>query len=128
MLDHWSTAEGGEADLVKLTPAGRLDRSFAGRGYRAFPVGDPIGLFAHKDRLAIVSQRDDFAGPAQVRAVRLGGSLIRGYRGAAPVETKGDGKEQLAAAQQPDGRLVLVGDVHAKGETGGTRLDLLGLR
>jgi hypothetical protein len=63
-----------------------------------------------------------------VRAVRLDGSLVRGYRGTAPVETKGDGKEQLAAAQQPDGRLVLVGDLHANDESGGTRLDLLGLR
>ncbi|HJZ37034.1 MAG TPA: hypothetical protein VJ204_12270 [Solirubrobacterales bacterium] len=128
VLDHWSTAEGEESDLVKLTPAGRLDRTFAGRGYRAFPVGISIGLFAHRERLAIVSQRDYFAGPAQVRAVRLDGSLVRGYRGTAAVDTKGEGKERLAAAQQPDGRLVLVGDLHANDGSGGTRLRLLGLR
>jgi hypothetical protein len=87
-----------------------------------------IGLFAHRNRLAIVSQRDYFDGPAQVRAVRLDGSLVGGYRGTAAVETKGEGKERLAAAQQPDGRLVIVGDLHANDGSGGTRLRLLGLR
>jgi hypothetical protein len=76
----------------------------------------------------IVSQRDYFAGPAQVRVVRLDGSLDRSYRGTAAFETGGEGHERLPAAQQPDGRLVLVGGRPASGESGGARLDILAVR
>jgi uncharacterized delta-60 repeat protein len=44
VLTHWATAAGEGIDLVKVNAAGRLDRSFEGRGYRPVNVGTSIDL------------------------------------------------------------------------------------
>jgi uncharacterized delta-60 repeat protein len=130
VIAHSATAGGEATDLVKVDAAGRLDRSFAGGGHRRVPIGDSaIALFARGGRLLVVGQEGYFQGPAQVRAFRLDGAPDRSYRqGATLVAGGNEGSAHIVAAQQPDGRLVLVGEQRPAREAEGSRLELLGLR
>jgi uncharacterized delta-60 repeat protein len=128
-LTHWATAASEGTDLVKVNAAGRLDRSFAGRGYRPVRVGTSIELFVRGERLVVVGQRGHFSGPAQVRAFRLDGAVDRSFRSGATVVAGGhQGVARVSAALQPGGRLVVAGERRAKKEIEGSRLELLGLR
>ena len=105
--------------------AGRLDRSFAGRGYRPVDVGTSIALFVRGERLEVVGQRGYFRGPSQVRAFRLDGAV----RSHVTVVAGGQqGVARLSAALQPGGRLLVTAERRAKREIDGSRLELLRLR
>jgi hypothetical protein len=127
VLDDWVTTRGEGIDLVKVTGAGRLDRSFAGRGYRPVALGITIGLFAQGNRLLALGLRN-FHGPSRVRAFRLDGRVDRSFESPPAVVAGGYvGSGLVAAAQQPGGRVVLVGE--GPGGTNSRRapLELLGL-
>jgi uncharacterized delta-60 repeat protein len=131
VLDHWKGPRIGEGNsLVKVSAAGRLDRTFAGHGYRAVRVGSPITLFARAGRLMVVGQKSLTSGPAQVREFRLDGSATRSYGGGDRALVAGGSgfTARLSAALQPGGRLVVAGEPRAKREFDGSRLELLGLR
>jgi uncharacterized delta-60 repeat protein len=130
VLAHGVTEEGELTALVKLDLGGRLDRSFAGRGWRKAQLGgNSVALFARGDRLLAVGQQGYFTGPSTVREFRLDGTEDRSYKARASVFAGGrKGVARLSAAMQADGRLVLVGEKRAKLESEGSRLELLGLR
>jgi uncharacterized delta-60 repeat protein len=130
VLDHGVTKEGELTDLLKLTLAGRLDRSFAGRGWRKAQIGgSSVALFARGGRLLAVGQHGYFEGPATVHAFRLDGAQVRSYKASATVRAGGRrGSARLSATMQPGGRLVLAGEQRLDRESEGTRLELLGLR
>ena len=130
VLDHGVTGEGELTDLLKLTLAGRLDRSFAGRGWRKVQIGgNSVALFARGSSLLAVGQHGYFEGPSTVHAFGLDGREVRSYKAGASVRAGGRrGGARLSAAMQPGGRLVLVGEQRPKRESEGTRLELLGLR
>ena len=128
-LAHWATAAGEGTDLIKVNAAGRLDRSFAGRGYRPVRVGTSIELFIRGQRLVVVGQRGFFSGSAQVRAFRLDGAVDRSFQSGATVVAGGpQSGARVSAVLQPGGRLVVAGELRAKKEIRGSRLELLGLR
>ena len=57
VLDHGVGAGGEGSDLIKVDPAGRLDRSFARRGWRKVQIGgNSVALFARGSRLLAVGQ------------------------------------------------------------------------
>jgi hypothetical protein len=129
VLTHWATAAGEGIDLVKVNAAGRLDRSFEGRGYRPVNVGTSIDLFVRRGRLVVVGQRGYYSGPSQVRTFRLDGTIDRSFRSGTAVVAGGhQGVARLSAALQPGGRLVVADERRAKKEIEGSRLELLGLR
>jgi uncharacterized delta-60 repeat protein len=125
-----SSGTGETVNLIKVDTAGRLDRSFAGRGYRrALTYGLPIALFARGPRLLVVGQKGFVESSVQVRAFDLDGAVDRSYRqGATVVAASNEWEAAFRAAQEPDGRLVLVGQRAGQKELQGTRLELLGLR
>lgn len=126
----YSSRAGEIVNLIKVDAAGELDRSFAGRGYRrALTYGVPIALFGRGSRLLVVGQKGFVESSVQVRAFDLDGAVDRSYRQGATVEKASNEWEAASrAAQEPDGRLVLVGQRAAQKEPQGTRLELLGLR
>lgn len=130
VLDQTVTRHGEGAILIKVDGAGRLDRSFAGHGYRQVLAGGvPTALFARGTRLLVVGRQGYVEGSARVRAFDLDGKVDRSYRqGATLVDAANEWEAQLKAAQEPDGRLVLVGQRAPQKEIEGTRLELLGLR
>lgn len=125
-----SSGTGETVNLIKVDTAGRLDRSFAGRGYRrALTYGLPIALFARGTHLLVVGQKGFVESSVQVRAFDLDGAVDRSYRqGATVMNAPNEWEAPFRAAQEPDGRLVLVGQRAGKKELQGTRLELLGLR
>jgi uncharacterized delta-60 repeat protein len=115
--------------LVKVDPAGRLDRSFAGRGYRSVKIGSALQLLARRGRLLTIGWQGEFDGPAEVRAFRTDGTEDRSYKQRATVVVEGgNAVGELAAALQPGGRLVLAGERRPSQEGVGAQLELLGLR
>ncbi len=116
-------------DLVAVNAAGRLDRSFAGKGRRRIGIHSTVGLFLRGGRLLVVGQRAFAQGPSRVlafhldgrpdRAFRVGGSAVAGYF----VQSG-----SLSAALQPDGRLVIVGEAPGGTEAKPPALQLVGLR
>ncbi len=130
VLDHGVGDRGEGSDLIKVDPSGRLDRSFAGRGWREVHIGgNSVALFARGTRLLAVGQGGYFTGPSTVHAFDLDGAEERSYKAAATVLAGGRrGGARLSAAMQPDGRLVLVGEQRRPREVEGTSLELLGLR
>jgi len=129
VLAH-SSRTGEIVNLIKVDTAGRLDRSFAGRGYRrALTYSVPIAFFARGSRLLVVGQKGFVKSSVQVRAFDLNGALDRSYRqGATVKKASNEWEAGFRAAQEPDGRLVLVGQRTGQKEIEGTRLELLGLR
>jgi hypothetical protein len=125
-----SSGDGEIVNLIKVDTAGRLDRSFAGRGYRrALTYGLPIALFARGPHLLVVGQTGFVESSVQVRAFDLDGAVDRSYRqGATLGRASNEWEAPFRAAQEPDGRLVLVGQQAGQKELQGTRLELLGLR
>lgn len=89
----------------------------------------PIALFARGSRLLVVGQKGLVESSVQVRAFDLDGAVDRSYRQRATVAKASNGWEAAPrAAQEPDGRLVLVGQRAGRKELQGTRLELLRLR
>jgi uncharacterized delta-60 repeat protein len=130
LLDHWRGPRAKSASLVKLSGAGRLDRGFAGRGYRTVRIGLPVGLFVHGSRLIVASQKSSTSGPARVRQFRLDGSTAGSFSGGNRAYVAGGHgfPGLLSAALQPNGRVVFAGEPRAKREFDGAPLELLGLR
>jgi uncharacterized delta-60 repeat protein len=130
LLDHWRGARAKSTSLVKLSGAGRLDRTFAGRGYRMVRIGSPVGLFVLGSRLVATGQKSSTAGPARVREFRLDGSAAGSFSGGSQAFVAGGHsfRGRLSAALQPNGRVVFAGEPRAKREFDGAPLELLGLR
>ena len=77
VLDYWRSPRAvAGTSLIDVSQAGKLDRSFDGRGYRAVGIGIPTALFARGGRLIVAGQRSSTAGPAQVREFDLDGSVV----------------------------------------------------
>lgn len=125
-----SSGTGEIVNLIKVDTAGRLDRSFADGGYRrVLTYGVPIALFARGSRLLVVGQKGFVESSVRVRAFDLDGAVDRSYRQVATVaKASNEWEAPFRAAQEPDGRLVLVGQRAGQKELQGTRLELLGLR
>lgn len=129
VLDHWKGPGAEGNSLVKVSGAGRLERSFDQRGYRAVQVGSPIKLFARGGHLVVVGQKASSAGPAQVREFTLAGKAASSFFGGGPAFAAGEryATARFPVAMQPDGRIVLAGERRPKNEVDGGRLELLGL-
>jgi uncharacterized delta-60 repeat protein len=131
VLDHWKGAggEGEGSSLVKMSAGGRLDRSFAGHGYRPVSIGRPTALFVHGDRLIVVGQKSLSTGPVQLREFRLGGAPAgSGGGGGGLVAGERFSKASLPVTQQGDGRIVAAGARRPEKEAAGGLLELIGLR
>jgi uncharacterized delta-60 repeat protein len=131
VLDHWEGSGGaGEGNsLAKVSAGGRLDRSFAGKGYRSVSIGLPTALFAAGDRLIVAGQKGLSTGPVQLREFHLDGA-VAGTRvgGGRLVAGERWGKVPLSIAQQPDGRIVAAGAKRANKEDAGGLLQLIAFR
>jgi len=129
VLDQWEAGFHEGVDLVAVNAAGRLDRSFAGKGRRRIGIHSTVGFFVRGGRLVVVGQRANDQGPSRVLAFHLDGRPDRAFKAGGSADAGYFVQSGLlSAALQPDGRLVLVGEGQGGTEVEPPPLQLVGLR
>jgi hypothetical protein len=129
VLSGWELRRSEAAsELVKVTKAGTIDRSFGEHGHQLTKAGGPVALLARGRQLIVVGTRGFGVEQAIVRAFGLDGAPHGSLGDGATVSAGPLRGQQMAAALQPNGRLILVGERLGKEEADGSSLELLGLR
>jgi len=110
---------GADMTVVRLTPQGRIDRSFGDHGVATFDLGDFELVFAvalQSDGRILVAGSTDLGGARQFAVLRLrpGGTLDPAFAtgGVFTFHVFGDLDEAHGIAVQPDGKIVVAGEAY----------------